>query len=118
VLVHDVLVLGLKAVLGGCFVVAFAVLSDAVHPKSFAGIFGAAPSIALASLLVTVADKGVHSARVQSLSMMFGALAMVAYCVTAVRSVDRFGALRGSAVAFVTWSAVAALAFVVVVAVS
>jgi len=98
--------------------VLFALLSDAVSPKSFAGIFGAAPSIALASLLVTIADKGAHAARMQSLSMTFAAAAMVAYCVTALVTVDRFGALRGSALAFVAWAVVAALAFGVVVRVS
>ncbi len=115
---HDVLLLALKGVVGGAFVVAFAVLCEHVHPKTVAGIFGAAPSIALASLLVTAADKGSGAARLQSLSMIFSAAAMVAYCVTAVWSVDRFGALRGSAIAFVSWFAIAAVAFGVVHAVS
>ncbi len=106
-----VLLIGCKGLVGGAFVVVFALLSEAVSPKSFAGIFGAAPSIALASLLVTTADKGSHAAQVQSLSMTFAAAAMVAYCVAAVATVDRFGAVRGSALAFVAWAAVAALAF-------
>lgn len=111
---HDVLLLGLKGLAGGCFVVAFSLVSHAVQPKGFAGIFGAAPSIALASLLVTISDKGVDAARMQSFSMIFASFAMVAYCVTALWSVDRFGALRGSAVAFVAWFAVAAVALAVV----
>jgi uncharacterized membrane protein (GlpM family) len=116
--VKAVLLIGCKGLVGGVFVVLFALLSDAVSPKTFAGIFGAAPSIALASLLVTIGDKGSHAARMQSLSMTFAAMAMVAYCVTAVVTVDRFGALRGSALAFVAWAVVAVLASGVVVLVS
>jgi uncharacterized membrane protein (GlpM family) len=115
---ESVLLIGLKGVAGGCFVVAFSLLSHAVTPKSFAGIFGAAPSVALASLLVTEADKGAGAARLQSFSMMFAALAMVAYCLTAVVTVDRLGALRGSALALVSWAAVAGVAYLAVVAVS
>ena len=41
--------------------------------------------------------------------MICGALAMVAYCVSATLAVDRWGALRGSFVAFTAWFAAAAL---------
>lgn len=116
--VDDVWLLLLRGVVGGTFVVVFAVLSEMLGPKSFAGIFGAAPSIALASLLVTIANKGDHAARVQSLSMIFAAVAMIAYCVTAVVTVDRFGALRGSALALVSWGVIATLAYGIVSGVS
>jgi uncharacterized membrane protein (GlpM family) len=116
--VHDVWLLLIRGVVGGTFVVAFAVLSQMLGPKSFAGVFGAAPSIALASLLVTIAAKGEHAARIQSLSMIFAGFAMVAYCLTAVVTVDRFGALRGSAVALVSWGVVATLAYGVVTGLS
>ena len=36
---------------------AFAALGDSLRPKSFAGLFGAAPSIALATLLITLSHK-------------------------------------------------------------
>jgi uncharacterized membrane protein (GlpM family) len=109
--VDDASVLLLRGLVGGTFVAAFAALSETLGPKSFAGIFGAAPSIALGSLLVTIAAKGEHAARIQSLSMMFAAFAMVAYCLTAVVTVKRFGALRGSALAFVSWGVVATFAY-------
>jgi len=41
-------------------VVAFALLSDILQPKSFSGLFSAAPSIAMASLLITALASG-HS---------------------------------------------------------
>ena len=47
----------LKAMLGGIFVLVFALFTKMLAPKRFAGIFYAAPSVALASLLMTVAFK-------------------------------------------------------------
>jgi hypothetical protein len=41
----------LRFLAGGIAVSAFAALGDALRPKSFAGLFGAAPSIALARFL-------------------------------------------------------------------
>jgi len=40
----------LRFLAGGIAVSAFAALGDTLRPKSFAGLFGAAPSIALATL--------------------------------------------------------------------
>jgi hypothetical protein len=40
---------GLRFLAGGIAVSAFATLGDTLRPKSFAGLFGAAPSIALAT---------------------------------------------------------------------
>jgi hypothetical protein len=43
---------------------------------------------------------------------------MVAYCATAVITVDRFGALRGSVIAFLSWFATAAVAYLVVIGIA
>ena len=43
----------LRGLLGGALVVAFAVIAEVVKPKLFSGLFSAAPSIAIAGLLVT-----------------------------------------------------------------
>jgi hypothetical protein len=40
----------LRSLIGGLVVSLFAVIGDVLRPKSFAGLFGAAPSIALATL--------------------------------------------------------------------
>jgi Protein of unknown function (DUF3147) len=45
----------LRFLAGGIAVSAFAALGDTLRPKSFAGLFGAAPSIALPTLLIPVA---------------------------------------------------------------
>jgi uncharacterized membrane protein (GlpM family) len=105
----DVVTLLVKGCFGGLLVVAFALLSEALRPKSFSGLFGAAPSIALAALTVTVVTKGSGAARAQSLGMIGGSIAMVVYCACATVAVDRWGALRGSAIALGAWLAVAAV---------
>ncbi len=102
---HDVAILAGKAVLGGTLVVVFSVIAELVQPKSFAGLFGAAPSIALAALIITVATNGAHAGYVQSQAMVFGAIAMLAYCIAATVTVDRFGALKGSLLSFAAWFA-------------
>jgi hypothetical protein len=43
---------------GGVVVSLFAILGDTLKPKSFAGLFGAAPSVALATLGLTI-DTGI-----------------------------------------------------------
>lgn len=51
-----------------------------LKPVSFAGLFGAAPSIALATLGLTIASKGRIYAADECRSMMLGAIALGAYC--------------------------------------
>jgi hypothetical protein len=49
------------------------------RPKSFAGLFGAAPSIALATLGLTIARNGKAYAAIEGRSMMLGAVAFFLY---------------------------------------
>src|SRR5580692_9470846 len=69
----------LRFLVGGVVVSAFATLGDMLRPKSFAGLFGAAPSIALATLLITLARKGAPFAAAEGRSMIVGAFALAAY---------------------------------------
>ncbi len=50
-----------------------------MRPKSFAGLFGAAPSVALATLGIAIWKHGESYAASQSLSMMTGAVAPAIY---------------------------------------
>src|SRR5258705_12404171 len=68
---------GLRFLAGGIAVSAFAALSDTLRPKSFAGLFGAAPSIALATILITLSQKGAPFAAVEGRSMSMGAFRLV-----------------------------------------
>jgi hypothetical protein len=70
---------GLRFLAGGIAVSAFAALGDTLRPKSFAGLFGAAPSIALATLLITLSQEGAPFAAVEARSMIVGAFALAAY---------------------------------------
>ena len=74
--------LAIRFVLGGCVVSAFAVLSDALRPRSFAGIFGAAPSVALASVLLSYAAHGAPFVAIEGRSMLLGAAALFVYSAT------------------------------------
>jgi hypothetical protein len=60
----------LRLLIGGLAVSFFAALADVVRPKSFAGLFGAAPSIALATLTLTVSERGASFAAAEGRSMM------------------------------------------------
>jgi hypothetical protein len=57
-------------IVGGLFVSAFAVLGDVLKPKSFAGLFGAAPSVALATLILTIYSRGPDFAAAEARSMI------------------------------------------------
>ena len=70
-----------RFLVGGAVVSAFAILGDVLRPKSFAGLFGAAPSVALATLGIAVYTQGAGYAMLQSRSMMAGAIALAVYSV-------------------------------------
>jgi uncharacterized membrane protein (GlpM family) len=66
---------------GGLVVSAFAMLGDVLRPKSFAGLFGAAPSVALATLGIALYQHGAAYAALQAHAMMAGAIALAVYSV-------------------------------------
>jgi len=68
-----------RFLIGGTVVSAFSALGDILKPKSFAGLFGAAPSVALATLALTIATDGPSYASTEARSMIAGALAMFGY---------------------------------------
>ena len=68
-----------RFLVGGAVVSAFAVIGDVLKPKSFAGLFGAAPSVALATLALTVKTEGASYAATEGRSMMAGAFAFFVY---------------------------------------
>jgi len=69
----------LRFLIGGGVVSAFALLGETLRPKSFAGLFGAAPSVALATLGLTVAHHGKVYAATEARSMIAGAVGFVCY---------------------------------------
>jgi hypothetical protein len=75
--------------IGGVVVSTFAALSEVFRPKSFAGLFGAAPSIALATLGLTIGQSGKMFAAVEARSMIFGAIAFCLYATLCSRVLVR-----------------------------
>ena len=69
----------LRFAAGGLVVSLFAVLGDVLKPKSFAGLFGAAPSVALATLGLTILANGKLYAATEARSMIGGAAAFCLY---------------------------------------
>jgi hypothetical protein len=69
----------LRMLVGGSLVSLFALLGDIFRPKRFAGLFGAAPSVALATLALTVHAQGKSYAAIEARSMIGGAIAFFVY---------------------------------------
>jgi Protein of unknown function (DUF3147) len=69
----------IRFLVGGAMVTTFAMIADVVRPKSFAGIFGAAPSVALATLALSLHKQGASYAATEARSMIVGAVALVLY---------------------------------------
>ncbi len=103
-----------KAVVGGLMVVAFSLVGQVLKPKRFAGVFAAAPAVALASLLLTSLVKGPSMAIPQTVGMIIGSAAMIVYCAITLFAVDRFHAAVGSLVAWLAWFAVAGGLYLIV----
>jgi len=94
-----------RVVVGGAVVSVFALLGDLLKPKSFAGLFGAAPSVALATLALTVMKDGKGYASTEARSMILGAIAFFLYaCVVGRLLIRRRVPVRASAsVAITLW---------------
>jgi uncharacterized membrane protein (GlpM family) len=99
----------LRFLVGGIAVSAFAALGDALRPKTFAGLFGAAPSIALATVLIALSRQGVGFVAIEARSMILGALALAAYSWTVCVLLQKFrmSSLAATMAAFLVWSAAA-----------
>lgn len=87
----------------------FALLGDVLKPKSFAGLFGAAPSVALATMGLTITSDGAVYAAIEARSMIAGAVALFLYAslVSWVMMRFRLKALWVTLAAMPLWFAVA-----------
>jgi uncharacterized protein DUF3147 len=98
-----------RFLVGGLVVSGFAMLGDVLRPKSFAGLFGAAPSVALATLGIAIYQHGASYAALQSQSMMAGAIALAVYSVVVCHILlrARLRALPATMLSLAAWMAVA-----------
>jgi hypothetical protein len=99
----------LRFFIGGLVVSFFALLGDVLRPKSFAGLFGAAPSVALGTLGLAFYRHGGDYVAIEGRSMVIGAVALGAYSVTVCQLLTRadWSALRATVAALAIWLVVA-----------
>jgi hypothetical protein len=101
-----------RFLLGGALVSLFALIGDVVRPKRFAGIFGGAPSVALATLALTTDKLGPLLASLEARSMILSSLGFVLYVCLAQRLLasGRRSALLVSLAGLAAWALVAVAA--------
>ena len=99
----------LRFLAGGIIVSLFAILSDVLRPKSFAGLFGAAPSVALATLMLAFSKHGPTYVAVEGRAMVLGAAAFLLYAILVCQLLMRFrmSALAATVSMLAVWLGVA-----------
>ena len=81
--------LAIRFILGGLIVSLFSVAGELWKPKTFSGLFGAAPSVALASLGLAFASHGPEMVATLGRSMVIGSVALYVYGATCVIATKR-----------------------------
>jgi hypothetical protein len=94
---------------GGLTVSVFSLCGSGFKPKSFAGIFGAAPSVATVSLAIVFARQGRMVAELQARSMLLGSIGFVAYASMCIALTKR-SAIPVGVGAILSWLAFGAVA--------
>jgi len=100
-----------RFMLGGAIVSLFSLAGDVFRPKSFAGLFGGAPSVALATLALTISKEGSRYASAECRAMLFGAASLAIYSVVIcwLLMKGRLGAFRAAIFALPVWAGSAAV---------
>ena len=104
-----------RFLLGGAMVSLFAMIGDVVWPKRFAGLFSAAPSVALATLALTISTSGAATAALEARSMIAGSAGFIAYALASERllATGRLPALSVAAGSLLVWGTVTWVAWLV-----
>jgi uncharacterized membrane protein (GlpM family) len=98
-----------RFLVGGAVVSMFALIGDVLRPKSFAGLFGAAPSVALVSLALAISRHGPDYVHTQAASMVAGAIALLVFSFVTCHLLKRtkLSVLYVTLLGFPVWLAVA-----------
>lgn len=99
----------LRFLIGGLIVSLFAVIGDIFKPRTFSGIFGAAPTIALSTLGIAFIKDGAAKVGTEGRSMMIGAIALFAYALLARYLLLKkdWSSLPATILPYVAWFSVA-----------
>jgi len=110
ILVNDLV---LRFALGGIAVSLFSALAELFKPKTFSGLFGAAPAVALVSLAIAFEQRGEAIVREHALGMVCGGAGFLAYACACVFITERkqVPVWAGAAVCWAVWFLVAAVAW-------
>jgi hypothetical protein len=94
-----------RFLIGGLFVSAFAIVGGLFKPTSFGGLFGAAPSVALATLVLTISKSGKAYAADECRSMIAGAVGLSIYSILVSQFLARYrlSALTATVSAMPIW---------------
>jgi uncharacterized membrane protein (GlpM family) len=95
----------LRFLIGGLVVSLFALLGDLLTPKSFSGLLGAAPSVALATLALTIHKYGAAYAAIEARSMLIGAIALgvCAFIASRLLLSHRAAPMRAASIGIAAW---------------
>lgn len=98
-----------RFVAGGILVSIFALLGDILRPKSFAGLLGAAPSVAIVSLALGIFSHGSEYAVTQARFMISGAIALLTFSIATCHLLKRadLSAITSTLFALPIWLIVA-----------
>ncbi len=99
----------LRFLIGGIVISIFAVIGDIFRPRTFSGLFGAAPTVALATLGLAFASEGTAHVSIEGRSMIAGAAGMFAYALLTrfLLLKTKWSSLPSAVAAYVAWFAVA-----------
>lgn len=99
-----------RFLVGGALVSLFAVIGQVFKPRTFGGLFGAAPSVALATLGFTHDKHGTEYVLTECRSMIAGALAFTVYgaaCVVLSKR-ENFPEWLAAGASWLAWGTAAA----------
>ncbi|HEY0478951.1 MAG TPA: hypothetical protein VGD37_15635 [Kofleriaceae bacterium] len=105
-----------RFLLGGAVVSAFAAAGELFKPKTFSGLFGAAPSVAIAALALGFQKHGSGYVAIEARSMALGSIAMLLYSAACVALAKRkaIPVWLGAGAAWIAWFGAAAALFFIV----
>ena len=100
----------IRFLVGGIVVSVFALLGDLLRPKSFAGLFSAAPSVALVTLGLAFQSQGADYVAAEARAMILGGIALAVYgaLVCHLLMSRRWSAAAASCTSLLAWFGVGA----------
>jgi len=105
----------LRFIAGGAIISTFALVGDLFKPRSFSGIFSAAPSLAVTTIGLALFREGALYASTESRSMILGAAAffVYAYATCYILMHYKVSALVASTASIVIWLGISMLLWAV-----